>query len=164
MLRKKSKRTRSSSAKHTNPKDVAASTRVDLSLVPASALAYCALALVEGDLKYGGFNYRVMGVLASVYVAAAMRHIMKWFHGEDCDPRTKVPHLASALASITILVDGIEQGNLNDDRPPRQSAEFFDRLEANMAHLQTILPRRTPRYRQDRLGRARPTGIHRAAR
>jgi hypothetical protein len=136
------------SVKHTNPKDAAASTRIDLSLFPASARAYGALAMVEGDLKYGGFNYREMGVLASVYYAAGSRHLDKWFNGEDADPKTLVPHLASALACVAVLIDAVEQGNINDDRPPRQGVGVYDRFEANVAHLQKIFPRRAARYRE----------------
>jgi len=139
----------SSDSKTSNPKDSAATTRLDLSLFPASARAYGSLGMTEGDLKYGGFNYRDVGVAASVYYAAAGRHLDKWFNGEDVDPKTLVPHLASALASIAILIDGIEQGNINDDRPPSQSSALYDRFEGIVAHLQKTIPRRAERYRQD---------------
>lgn len=134
--------------KSTNPKDAAATSRIDLSLFPMSAIAYGALGMTEGDLKYGGYNYRLMGVLASVYVAAQMRHVGKWFQGEECDPRTKVPHLANAIACNAILIDAVEQGNLNDDRPPRQSVKIYDDMEEIVKHLQTIFPRRISRYRE----------------
>lgn len=135
--------------KETNPKDAAATTRIDLSLFPASARAYGALAMVEGDLKYGGYNYREAGVQASVYYAAASRHLDKYFNGEWADPKTNVPHLASALACIAVLIDGYEQGNINDDRPPTQNTELYDRMEKHVALLQQIFPRRAARYRAD---------------
>lgn len=134
-------------SKETNPKDAAATTRLDLSLFPDSAAAYGALAFVEGDLKYGGYNWRVAGVLSSVYVAAAKRHLAKWFNGEEVDPKTRVPHLASALACIAVLIDAVEHGNLNDDRPPVQPPTVFMRFEEIVSHLQTIFPRQTDRYR-----------------
>ena len=134
--------------KSSNPKDAAATTRLDLSLFPASARAYGALAMSEGDLKYGGFNYREAGVQASVYYAACGRHLDKWFNGEEADPKTKVPHLASSLACLAVLIDAVEQGNLNDDRPPRQSTDVYVRFEGVVAHLQTLFPRQTLRYRQ----------------
>lgn len=137
-----------SDTKATNPKDVAATTRLDLSLFPDSAIAYGALAFVEGDLKYGGYNWRVAGVMSSVYVAAAKRHLAKWFNGEEDDPKTRVPHLANALACIAVLIDAIETGNLNDDRPPTQPPRVFANFEEVVAHLQTIFPRRAQRYRQ----------------
>lgn len=137
----------SDDTKATNPKDSAATTRLDLSLFPASARAYGALAMTEGDLKYGGFNYRVAGVMSSVYYAAAGRHLDKWFNGEDLDPKTGVPHLASAIACIAVLIDGVEQGNLNDDRPPAQPSDLYTRFEEVVAHLQRLFPQRAARYR-----------------
>lgn len=133
--------------KESNPKDSAATARIDLSLFPGCAVVYGALGMAEGDLKYGGFNYRVAGVKVSVYVAACCRHLFKFFFcGEWEDPKTKVPHLGNALACLAILVDGFEQGNIVDDRPPKQSSSLFERAEAIMKHLQSIFPRKTPRY------------------
>jgi hypothetical protein len=106
-------------AKETNPKDRAATTRLDLSLFPATARVYGALAFAEGDLKYGGYNWRVAGVKASVYYAACNRHLDKWFNGQESDSVTGVPHLANAIACLAVLVDAIVVGRLNDDRPPR---------------------------------------------
>lgn len=135
-------------AKPTNPKDASATTRLDLSLFPATARAYGALALTEGDLKYGGYNWRDAGVLASIYYAAAGRHLDKWFNGEECDPKTKVPHLANALACIALLIDAVEMKNLNDDRPPPADVgELLTRFEGNVGHLQQIFPRKAKRYR-----------------
>jgi hypothetical protein len=132
--------------KASNPKDQAATTRIDLSSFPPSAVAYGALAFVEGGLKYGEFNWRVAGVLASVYVAAARRHLDKWWNGEEEDPKTLVPHLANLIACAAILIDAIEQGKLVDDRPPKQSSSLYDRFEAKVAHLQKIFPRRAARF------------------
>lgn len=137
-------------SKASNPKDAAATTRLDLSLFPPSAIAYGALAFVEGDQKYGGYNWREAGVMSSVYYAALNRHMAKWFNGEECDPVTGVPHLANALACIAILVDATEQGNLNDDRPPQQKTDLYARFEERVAHLQKLYPRRVLRYRTGR--------------
>lgn len=133
--------------KETNPKDSAATARIDISLFPASAVVYGALGMAEGDLKYGGYNYRVAGVKTSVYIAACCRHLYKYYWcGEDCDPKTGVPHLGNALACLAIIVDGIEQGNIIDDRPPKQSSGLFDRAEKIMMRLMEVFPRRTNRY------------------
>lgn len=119
-----------------NPKDRAASNRLDLTLFPDSATCYGALAMAEGDFKYGGYNFRNVGVKSSVYVAACRRHLAKWFNGEECDPLTKVPHLANAIACIAVLIDSIEHGNLNDDRPPVQDTSgLLVRFEDNVKHL-----------------------------
>lgn len=133
-------------SKPTNPKDAAATTRLDLSLFPATARAYGALALTEGDLKYGGFNWRDAGVMASIYYAACGRHLDKWFNGEESDPTTGVPHLANAIACLAVLIDAVEKGNLNDDRPPAVDvAGLLARFEGNVAKLQQVFPRRAQR-------------------
>jgi len=133
--------------KDTNPKDAAATTRLDLSLFPDSAVAYGALAMTEGHLKYGGYNYRERGVLASVYVAACRRHLAKWWNGNGKDPKTGVPHLASAIACLAILVDAIETRVLKDDRPPASGMEeLFRTFESRTKHLQVLYPDGPGRY------------------
>ncbi len=133
--------------KATNPKDRMATARLDLSLFPDTAIIYGALGMTEGDSKYGGYNYRVGGVLASVYVAACRRHMAKWFNGQETDPKTTVHHLASALACVAILIDAREAGVLKDDRPPQVPiAQLLDSLEASVKHLHTIFPNGPARY------------------
>lgn len=125
--------------KPTNPKDRAATDRLDLSLFPDSAVAYGALAMVEGDSKYGGYNYRVSGVLASIYIAALRRHIAKWWNGEEIDPKTQVPHLANAIACLAVIIDAKEHGVLKDDRPPEQNMEeIFAKFEGISHHLHEL--------------------------
>lgn len=127
--------------KDSNPKDRIATTRLDLSLFPATAIAYGALAMTEGDLKYGGYNYRTAGVKASVYFAAANRHLNKWFNGEWDDQKTGVPHLASALACISVVIDAIECNKLNDDRPPKCDMDaLLSEMEKKVIHLQQLFP------------------------
>ena len=135
--------------KPTNPKDRAATSRIDLTLFPDTAVAYGALAMTEGDLKYGGFNYRPAGVLASVYVAAARRHLAKWYNGENEDPKTGVPHLASVLGCIAVIVDSVEAGVLQDDRPPVVDVGgLCNRLEEKVKFLQNLYPEGPARYTQ----------------
>lgn len=137
--------------KPTNPKDRAATDRIDLSLFPDTAVVYGALAMTEGDLKYGGFNYRPSGVLASVYVAALRRHLSKWFNGEECDPLTRVPHLASVIGCAAVLVDSIECGVLQDDRPPKCDVSgLSERTKEIVKHLQQLYPNGPQRYTEDR--------------
>src|SRR3990167_4582883 len=133
--------------KPTNPKDRIATSRLDLSLFPDTAVIYGALAMTEGDLKYGGYNYRPSGVLSSIYIAACRRHLAKWFNGEDVDQITHVPHLGSALACIAVLIDSLESGNLNDDRPPKVDiACLLSDMEGNVKHLQTMFPNAAKRF------------------
>lgn len=143
---------RDTATKHTNPKDEAASNRLDLSLVPATARAYLALGLAEGDQKYGGYNWRVAGIRPSVYYAACGRHLDKWFNdGEDVDPVTQVPHLASAICCLAILIDADVAGNMNDDRPPRNAkvAQLLEKFEGVVAGLRRLWPNKKARYRHE---------------
>jgi hypothetical protein len=133
--------------KPSNPKDAAATNRLDLSLFPATARAYGALAMVEGDQKYGGYNYRAAGVNASIYYAAAGRHLDKWYNGENDDPITGVPHLANAIACIAVLIDGIEMGNWTDDRPPSLDlTRLLSNFEKRVGKVKEVFPRRTERF------------------
>lgn len=127
--------------KATNPKDAAATTRLDFSVWPETASAYGALAMTEGDYKYGGYNYRVAGVQASVYISALRRHIAKWYNGEDNDPVTGVPHLANAVACLGVLIDALVAGKLNDDRPPKvDMGKLLKDFEARVRQLQELYP------------------------
>lgn len=92
--------------------------RVPFSVIPAEVTAEVGLALLEGALKYGRHNYRVIGVRSSVYYDAAMRHLTRWWEGEDIDPDSGLPHIVKALASLYVLRDSQHIGNVIDDRPP----------------------------------------------
>lgn len=136
-----------SDTKPSNPKDAAATTRLDLSVFPESAVIYGALAFTEGAYKYGAYNYREVGVSASVYVAACKRHLAKWYNGKNKDKKTKIPHLANALACIAVMIDGEVKGNLIDDRPPAVDLEeLFETAQELVAHLQKLFPNAVPRY------------------
>jgi hypothetical protein len=117
-------------SKPTNPKDAIGSTKLPLNLVPDSLTAYAALSFAEGASKYGSYNWRVAGVRASIYKAALERHLKKWWNGEECDPKTKVPHLASVIACAAIILDADLAGKMTDDRPPKvPMGELIDGME-----------------------------------
>lgn len=102
--------------KPTNPKDAIGSDKVPLHLWPTTATALGSMALLDGACKYGRTNYRAIGVRASIYYDAAMRHLSRWFEGENTDPDSGLPHLAHVLACVAIVVDADAAGKLNDDR------------------------------------------------
>lgn len=132
--------------KSSNPKDTEAvlDNRVDLSLVPDTAVVALAMAFIEGDAKYGGHNYRIAGVRASTYAAAEERHMKAWRNGEDIDPDSGLPHLWKALACIAVLIDAIECRKLTDDRPPRAPvAEMLKRLRSQVAAIRQSHASRT---------------------
>lgn len=133
-------------SKASNPKDNAATTRLDLSLFPQTAVIYGALAFTEGDLKYGGYNFREAGAKVSVYLAALKRHAARYEDGEDVDPLTGIPHLGSIEACAAVLIDCTVSGNLVDDRPPSVGvSRLLDEAERVVDHLQRTIPRRAKR-------------------
>lgn len=125
--------------KQTNPKDVIGSTKLPMGCVPSTLILYAAAAFAEGRGKYGNYNWRVTGVRSSVYFDAMQRHLHKWWNGEWADAETKVPHLASAIACIGIILDAGCVDKLVDDRPPQfNCAGTIKGLEgvcANLAEL-----------------------------
>lgn len=133
--------------KDTNPKDAIGSTKLPLHLVPDSARAYLALAFCEGATKYGAYNWRVAGVRSSIYMSAAGRHMSKYWNGEWADPKTRVPHLASAMACLAIILDAELAGKLTDDRPPSVPlGDLIDVMSNTVQHLQELHKDMNPRH------------------
>lgn len=135
------------SEKPTNPKDAIGIKKAPLSTVPMNVVAEMGVGMLEGASKYGRHNYRGVGVRASVYFDATMRHLIAWFEGEDIDPDTVeldefeqpipgtgVSHIAKALCSLAVLRDAQMQGMCTDDRPPR-SKPFYPALNKRSAGL-----------------------------
>jgi|SRR5579863_3170584 len=135
--------------KPSNPKDIIGSRKLDLSIVPWTLIVCAARAFLEGALKYGRFNWRICGVRASIYHAAACRHIAKWWNGQNADTDTRVHHLDSAIACLTIIRDAELYKKLTDDRPPCPDpdamARFIDSAEADVAHLKQLFAEHNPR-------------------
>ena len=133
--------------KPSNPKDAVGSTKLPLDLVPATAIAMASLAHLDGALKYGKWNWRDAGVRASIYVAAAMRHIEKWNNGEEHDKDSGVHHLGHALACLNILVDSIAMKTLTDDRPPAiDITGFMDDLSVGVKRLSELHADKSPKH------------------
>lgn len=118
--------------KEENPKDTVGSTKVPISVVPATVLTELALGLAEGAIKYGKYNWRSVGVRYSIYYDATMRHLISHFEGEDIDPDSGLNHITKAISSLTVLRDAMIQGKWTDDRP-MPSKEGNPIIEANRA-------------------------------
>lgn len=101
--------------KPSNPKDIVGSDKLPVHLWPTTATMMGCLGLMDG-LKYGRSNYRSIGVRASIYFDALIRHAYAWFEGEECDPDSGLPHLSHALACLAIIVDADAAGKMTDDR------------------------------------------------
>jgi hypothetical protein len=136
-------------AKPTNPKDIVATTKLPLHLVPMITQAYLAIGHFNGLGKYGRDNWRACGVLASVYVSAALRHINSWNEGEELDPDDGVPHLMGAITSLSILIDAQYTQTLTDDRKYRGAGipeQTRGLAEAHVARLMKLHSKRVPRH------------------
>lgn len=134
--------------KPSNPKDVIGSRKIDLGLVPNTAIVCMATAFTEGALKYGRFNWRIAGVRASIYHAALLRHVAKWWNGQDIDKTTKIHHLDNAMACLAILRDAELFEKLTDDRPPcpypDRMAELIDLCSDDVRHLKELFKAHSP--------------------
>jgi hypothetical protein len=130
-----------------NPKAAVARGKLPLHLVPATSLAWQALAHLDGGLKYGYQNYRASGIVASDYVSAAQRHIQKWFNGEDRDSDSGLMHLAHAIATLNIIIDAAACGKLTDDRAPAcDIGAYFDKLTPHVARLKLLHAGKNPKH------------------
>ena len=105
--------------KDTNPKDACGIKKVPFSTVSVPVIAEVGLAMLEGALKYGRHNYRAVGVRASVYYDALIRHVGAWWEGEDIDPDSGLNHITKAIATLVVLRDAMIRNKLCDDRPPK---------------------------------------------
>ncbi len=125
-------------SKKENPKDLVGSQKAPMSYVPSNVLAEVGVAMLEGSLKYGAYNYRNVAIKASEYYNAGKRHDEAWWNGEDYDPDTDcskdgdedvyaIHHLAKSIATRIVLLDAIMNGNIIDNRPPIPEP-FYPRL------------------------------------
>ena len=134
--------------KPTNPKDKVGVKKVSLSRVSSVVMMEMSLGMLEGDRKYGGHNYRVAGVLASVYYDATMRHLMAWWEGEDNDKASGLSHITKALSSLAVLRDAMHNDKLNDDRPPKLDDGWIEELNKKAAEIIEKYPDRVEPYTQ----------------
>lgn len=139
-----------SETKDTNPKDAVGVKKVGLTSVPMRVLMEVSLAMLEGALKYGKFNYRVAGVRSSVYIDAAMRHLMAYHEGQDIDPDSGLPHIVKAMACLLVLRDAEINNKLTDDRPPKLvgSETWIAELNKKAAQLIEKYPNPAAAYTQ----------------
>lgn len=128
------------SRKPPNPKDAVGVKKVSMSCVPATVLAEVAIGMHEGALKYGRHNYRSIGVKASVYYDATLRHLFDWWEGQDIDPSSGMNHITKAITSLVVLRDAMIAGHLSDDRPPRSPEKWMEELNKKAGELVDKFP------------------------
>jgi hypothetical protein len=124
-----------------NPKDRIGDSKPPLHLIPPAAEILEAVVMGLGARKYGAFNWRRSRIRATVYIAAAKRHLAQWLDGEDEDPESGVTHLAHARACLGILIDAIATDSVVDDRPPAgAAAELIRSLTATASRVSPPQP------------------------
>lgn len=89
--------------------------KMDLSLIPLSALEEEACGMMLGAKKYGRYNYK-SGMESHRLVAAALRHILAWEQGEDLDTESGASHLGHARCCLGMLIELARLGKLTDTR------------------------------------------------
>lgn len=136
--------------KDTNPKDAVGIAKPPLSTVPAPVLMEVGVAMLEGALKYGRHNYRSAGVRSGVYFDAAIRHLFRWWEGEDIDPDSGLSHITKAIATLVVLRDAQMLDKVAfDDRPPASKPEWFKDLEARVQDLLKRYPNPVPAFTRE---------------
>jgi hypothetical protein len=132
--------------KPTNPKDAVGIAKAPFSPVSAYVMAELGVAMMEGARKYGRHNYRVIGVRASVYYDATLRHMVAWWEGENLDPDSGLSHVTKAIASLCVLRDAMLLGKFVDDRPPPLPAGWLNDLNAKAKALIEKYPDARPAH------------------
>ncbi len=134
--------------KPSNPKDMVGSDKIPFHLWPETATILGALALMDGNLKYGRTNWRAAGVKTSIYYDALRRHLNAYFdEGEDTDPDSELPHLAHALACIAIIIDAGAAGKLTDDRLIRGGyRKLINQMTPHVARIRAKHADKSPRH------------------
>jgi len=134
--------------KPSNPKDIGAASKVPFDRLPMVVVAEAAVALHEGDRKYGYHNWRKEGVQSGVYISASLRHILDWQEGQDIDPDSGMSHITKAIAGLMVLRDGMIQGNWVDTRP-RGCSGWIEALNAKTQEINERYPDRAAPFLAD---------------
>lgn len=95
--------------------------RIDL--VPNAVIYGLARVMTYGASKYEANNWR-RGMKYSVPYACAMRHLLKWWEGEDVDAESGEPHLYHVLANIGMLIEYEQTCPEQDDRYKGKQATY----------------------------------------
>ena len=61
--------------------------------------------MTHGAKKYADDNWRTVPNARRRYFAAAMRHMIAWWSGEQYDQQTGCHHLAHAICDVAILME-----------------------------------------------------------
>lgn len=121
-----------------NPKDLVGMEKPPMSAVPPAVLTEIGIAFLEGELKYGRFNFFEAPVAASAYYDALHRHVGAWYMGEDIDPKSGMHHLTKGICTLIVMRAAILHGSWKDDRPPPPPDGFLDECQRAVAVLRSM--------------------------
>lgn len=95
-----------------------------MDLVPVYPIQQLGQVLTYGANKYSERNWEAGMDWGRPY-AAAQRHLMSWWSGEDLDPESGISHLSHALCNIAFLLEFVDKQKGTDSRPiqPRRNHE-----------------------------------------
>lgn len=133
--------------KDTNPKAAIGVRKTPFSVIPFDVVAELGNAMLEGSAKYGRHNYRAAGARASVYFDGTLRHLARWWEGQDIDPDSGVNHISKAIASLVVLRAAMLADKFEDDRPPRVMTDGdWDTSNATAAAIIDKHADKTPKH------------------
>ena len=90
--------------------------KIRLDLLPVGPLVEVGRVFTFGAGHYGDRNWEY-GFAWSRCYGAIVRHLWKWFLGEDCDDESGCNHLAHAVANALFLLEYSRTHTEFDDRP-----------------------------------------------
>lgn len=108
--------------------------KLDLSLIPLSALEQEARGFMLGADKYGRNNFK-QGLEASRLVAACLRHVHAWMEGEDLDPESGASHLGHARCCLAMILECERLGTLKDNRFKKSEITNVSQINNNVTRL-----------------------------
>jgi hypothetical protein len=123
------------------------SNKPDLSLIPYCVEAELARAMMNGETKYGRYNY-CLGHDNTDLCGAAKRHIGRYLAGETIDPESKVHHLAHAMANMLMIIHQEDLGTSRDNRHKvvATDAELFEVLNESVSQMAAYLAEPEPEH------------------
>ncbi len=110
-----------------NPKTAEGLKKCPLDLCPPALSQGAAEAFANGASKYGPYNWRENKISASIYYAAALRHLHDWWNRVDegdLAPDSKVHHVKHGAACLGMILDVMNSPMFNDNRPPKVRREI----------------------------------------
>lgn len=122
-----------------NPKFRGKADKVPFHLIPPRGLIAIAICFADGGFKYGPYNWQTERISASVYYGAILRHLFRWWCGEDRAPDGH-HHLAHIGCCVLMLLDVDGSELFNDNRPP-QAVPIGPAMDAAAAEIQVLRER-----------------------